>query len=85
VAGNGRSRPDHEGGPDLNITATNGNVESIPDAGGAHCSDCRCRCRCHQPPPEPPYTPWPRAPLPGEPFYMAAIALGEVEAGGLAA
>ena len=45
-----------------------------------HCEDCRCRCHCHRPPPEPPYTAWPTSPLPGEPFYMAAVAAGEISA-----
>ncbi len=74
--GRARSRP----GPAPTATATNGNRKSIPDGADRHCADCRCRCRCHRPPPEPPYTPWPTSPQPGEPFYMAAIALGEVEA-----
>jgi hypothetical protein len=57
----------------------NGGVAILPDAGDRHCERCRCRCGCHRPPPEPPYTPWPSSPQPGEPFYMAAVALGEVE------
>jgi hypothetical protein len=68
-----------------NGTATNGGAAILPDGRDRHCADCRCRCDCHRPPPEPAYTPWPTMPRPGEPFYMAAIALGEVEFGEVAA
>ena len=81
--GRGRGTSTDPGLDTQQITATNGNGKSIPDGSDRHCADCRCRCRCHRPPPEPPYTKFPL--LPGEPFYMAAIAAGEVEPGELAA
>jgi hypothetical protein len=53
---------------------------SLPHRDDQHCPACTCRCRCHRPPPW--WASLPEQillPQPGEPFYMAAIAAGEIK------
>jgi hypothetical protein len=67
--------------PPLTVPPTS-TTQSLPHSADEHCPACRCPCRCHKPPPLPEQSLLPR---PGEAFYMAAIAAGELELGEVAA
>jgi hypothetical protein len=68
--------PRQESGPAV-VTPTRRPNPRLPRGTDRHCPACACRCACHRPDPEPLVREI--LPQPGEPFFMALLAVNGLD------